>query len=249
MITLFLAAATATVSPPPQTDNEKRFATCLKQVEANPQKAVDEATSWQVLGGGLLARQCLGIAFAAQARWASAQLAFEQAAQLAERERDSRAARLWVQSGNAALAGGDATKARSCLDAAVVSGVLKGAELGEAHLDRARAMVALRQTDLARTDINAALALVPQDPLAWLLSATLARRMGDLNRAATDILEAVKRSPDDAQVALEAGNIAFLRDEVELARTNWFAAVKSAPQSPAGKSAAAALAQLPVETK
>ncbi len=245
MILFATALATAAVPPPsPASANEARFASCLSLVDRDAQKAVDEATSWQVMGGGVLARQCLGLAFAAQQRWASASLAFEQAASLAERERDARSARLWVQAGNAALAGGDANRSRACLDTAIVGGTLKDQELGEAYLDRARALVALRQTSDARTDIDQTLKLVPADPLAWLLSATLARRMGDMPRAATDIAEAVKRAPDDAQVALEAGNIALMQGSPEAARTAWEGAVKLSPSSPAGKSAADALKQL-----
>ncbi len=249
MIFLGTLFAIATSATPPAvrspSANEARFAACLALVDKDPQKAVDEATSWQVAaGGGVLARQCLGLAFAAQQRWASASLAFEQAAGLAERERDGRSSRLWVQAGNAALAAGDAGKARSCLDTAIVSGGLKDQEKGEAHLDRARALVALRQIAPARTDIDEAIKLVPADPLAWLLSATLARRTGDLTRAANDISEAVKRAPDDAQVALEAGNIAIMQGAPEAARAAWQGAVKIAPSSAAGKSAAEALKQL-----
>ncbi len=234
-------AAAAMTTPAPADD---RFAACLQLVDTDAAKAVEEATSWQVTGGGILARQCLGMAFAAQQRWSSAELAFEQAAQQAERERDGRAARIWIQAGNAALAGSDAAKARSCFDTAIISGNLLGKEKGEAHLDRARALVALRQPVPARADIDAALKLVPEDPLAWLLSATLARRSGELDRAATDIAEAVKRAPDDAQFAVEAGNIALMQGSEGAARAAWEGAVKLAPSSPAGKSAAAALLQL-----
>ena len=89
-----------------------------------------------------------------------------------------------------------------------------------------------------------ALKLVPADPLAWLLSATLARRTGDLARAQADIGEAMKRAPDDAAVALEAGNIAILSGAEAAARTAWAAAIKASPDSPAGKAAADALKRL-----
>jgi tetratricopeptide (TPR) repeat protein len=87
------------------------------------------------------------------------------------------------------------------------------------------------------------------DPLAWLLSATLARQSGDLDRAQADIAEAAKRAPDDAQVALEAGNIAIMTGHDDAARTAWAAAVKNAPQSAAGKAAADALSRLDAPAK
>jgi tetratricopeptide (TPR) repeat protein len=242
---LFMAAAAAAATPTaPLTANEKRFADCVTLVEKDPAKAIDAAGGWRVEGGGLLARQCLGLAYAAQQRWLPAMTAFEQAAQAAETERDGRAGNLWVQAGNAALAAGEAGKARAAFDAALASGQVKGAEAGEVHLDRARALVAIGDARAARTDLDMAIKLVPADPLAWLLSATLARKMGDLARAQADIAEAAKRSPDDASVALEAGNIAVMAGSTEAARTAWAAAVKNAPQSPAGKSAAEALKRL-----
>src|SRR3546814_16537719 len=73
------------------------------------------------------------------------------------------------------------------LDAAIGGGTLTGLHLGEAHLDRARALVAAGALAAAREDIDAALADAADDPLAWLLSATLARRMHEWARAKKDI--------------------------------------------------------------
>lgn len=250
---LFIALAAATHAAPklqPTTPaptasaDQQRFDKCVAMIDDDPVKAVDAAGTWRVEGGGVLARQCLGLAYAAQQRWLPAVTAFEQAAQTAEKERDTRAGNLWVQAGNAALAAGEASRARSAFDAAIANGQVKGIELGEAHLDRARALVAIGDARAARSDIDLALKLVPVDPLGWLLSATLARRMGDLQRASTDIAEAAKRSPDDASVALEAGNIAVLMGADEAARTAWTAAIKNAPGSPVALSAAEALKRL-----
>jgi tetratricopeptide (TPR) repeat protein len=150
-----------------------------------------------------------------------------------------------VQAGNAALAGNNAPQAARYLDGALARGQLRGEALGEAHLDRARAHAALGDMKGARSDLDQAVRLVPADPLGWLLSATLARKMRDLPRAQADIEQAATRSPDDASVALEAGNIAILSGSVAAARLAWEAAIRNAPGSPAAKSAADALATLP----
>lgn len=239
MILLFLAAEAAVTSPA-----EVRFADCVALTEKDAAKALEVAGTWQVEGGGVLAKQCAGLAYASLRRWLPAATAFQQAAEEAERNRDARAARLWVQAGNAALAAGDMVKAGQFLDAALSANELKGAEAGEAHLDRARARVSLNDPAAARADLDMAIKLVPEDPLAWLLSATLARRSGDLPRARIDIVEAVKRAHDDAAVALEAGNIAVLSGSDDAARTAWEAAIKASPDSPAGKAAADALKRL-----
>lgn len=242
MIPLLLMLADAP-SVTPSTD-QQRFEICSKLAASDPAKAIQIAGSWRMNGGGLMARHCEGLAYAAQQRWIPAATAFEAAAREADNKADGRSSNLWVQAGNAALAGGEAARARLAFDAALVRGQAAGLDLGEIYIDRARARFATNDKKGARDDLDSALKLASADPLAWLLSATLARQSGDLDRAQADIAEAGKRAPDDAQVALEAGNIAILTGHDDAARTAWAAAVKNAPQSPAGKAAADALARL-----
>jgi tetratricopeptide (TPR) repeat protein len=236
---LILAAQTAAVTP-----EAARFEACAAMAETAPARALAEAGTWRIAGGGVMARQCEALAYVAQKRWLPAATAFEAAAREAEVKGDSRAAILWVQAGNAALAGNDAAKAALYLDGALARGQLTGEALGEAHLDRARARAALGDQKGARADLDLAVKHVPADPLGWLLSATLARKINDLPRAQADIAEAAKRSPDDASVALEAGNIAILSGREDAARTAWQAAVKLAPESTAGKAATESLGRL-----
>ena len=224
----------------------KPFQACLDAALESPDKGVAFAQQWWLEGGTFYARHCMGFAYARSERWAPAMVAFEQAADEAERNGDmAQSARLWAQAGNAALAAGDAAKARTSFDAALARGLLDGIEKGEIHLDRARALVTLGDGKEARESLDVALGQVPQDPLAWLLSATLARRSGELKLAQAHIARAVQLSPDDASVALEEGNIAVLTDHDDVARSAWQRAAKLAPQSPAGKAAADNLTRLP----
>lgn len=221
-----------------------RFQACVDAAADDADKGLQVAGQWLVTGGGFYARQCQGFALARTGRWTAAQVAFEQAANAADIARDPAAGRLWAQVGNAALAGGDYAKARSSFDAAIARGLANGIDKGEAYLDRARAAVALGDMTAARADLDKAVEQVPADPLAWLLSATLARRTGNLGLAEKHIAEAVRLSPDDAAVALEEGNIAVLGGKDEAAKTAWSRAVKLAADSNAGKAAAANLGEL-----
>jgi len=224
----------------------KPFQACLDQAIESPEQGVAFAQKWRLEGGGFYARHCMGFAYARAERWAPAIVAFEQAAEEAERSGEmAQSARLWTQAGNAALAGGDAAKARASFDAALARGLPDGLEKGETHLDRARALVALGDAKAARESLDIALDQAPQDPLGWLLSATLARRSGEMKLAQAHIARAVQLSPDDASVALEEGNIAVLTDHADVARSAWRRAVRLAPQSPAGKAAADNLIRLP----
>ncbi|SOB86667.1 Tetratricopeptide repeat-containing protein [Sphingomonas guangdongensis] len=237
LLALLLQAAPATETP------EARLERCADIAAANPAEGTAAASSWRLSGGGFLARQCLGFAYAAAANYPAAAGAFEEAARDAEVAKDRRSATLWSQAGNAWLAAGDPQKARAALDAALAGAALTGLALGETHLDRARALVAANETARARTDLDAALVHAAGDPLAWLLSATLARRTGDLPRARKDIAEALARAPDDASVQLEAGNISALDGDEPGARGGWMKAVQLAPDTPVGAAARTALAQ------
>ncbi|MEH3159880.1 MAG: hypothetical protein PGN08_13685 [Sphingomonas taxi] len=243
LLAFALQAAAATPAPAPADPREARYDRCVALAATDPAGARAEAVRWGAAGGGWFARQCAGLAFAQEGNFPAAATEFEAAAKAAELAHDRRAANYWAQAGNAHLAANAVPRARSALDTALVAGTLEGFALGEAQLDHARVLVAAGETEGARRDIDMALATAGADPLAWLLSATLARRDGDLPRAKKDIAEALKRSADDASVQLEAGNIAALARDEAGARAAWAEAARLAPNAPAGRNARAALAQ------
>ena len=221
---------------------------CLALAERDPVAAKVEAERWRIAGGGFAAFQCSALAESSLGHWAAAAARFEEAAHGAELVHNAAVADLWAQAGDAWLAAGELVKARGALDTALAAGTLKGLALGEAQLDHARALVAGGDLDNARTDLDLALGNAPADPLAWLLSATLARRQHDVARARKDIAEALRRSPDDASVQLEAGNIAALAGDEAGARAGWGEAARLAPGKPQGLAAVAALKQFDAPT-
>jgi tetratricopeptide (TPR) repeat protein len=257
MMLLLLAAFAQQADPPatlptapdaataagPASPAEIRYHRCFDIAQQDPAGAVDKANRWLLDGGSFMARECLGLAYANQGHWSDAAATFEAAARQAEAAKDSRAGPDWSEAGNAWLAAGSPEKAVAAFGGALASGTLDDKQAGEARLDRARAFVAKGDMAAARTDLDRALEQVPDDPLAWLLSATLARRTGDLARAHKDIAEALKRAPKAPQVQLEAGNIAAKSGDETGAKAAWQQAVALAPQSPAGLSAAHALLQ------
>jgi tetratricopeptide (TPR) repeat protein len=236
LISLFLALAAQAAAP------SLTPAACAAAAKATPEKAIEAASDWRLKGGGLDARQCLGLAYSQLERWAPAATSFEQAASEAETSKDSRRAEFLVQAGNAWLAAKDPAKARKAFDAALASGIASPELQGEAYLDRARTLVALGDAAGGRADLDKGLSLVPGDPFGWYLSAALAQREGNLARAKADIEKAVAGAPDDADVLLLAGNVAGLSGELDAARSFFTRAARAAPDSASGKAAAAALA-------
>ena len=243
LLPLLLAAAQTTLQAGPPDPVEQRFDRCVGLASEEPAKAEGEAGQWQRDGGGFLAHQCLGITYATELRWSAAASEFEAAARGGEIAHDRRTANYWAQAGNAWLAAGEPMKARGALNAALAIGTLEGLQRGEANLDRARAFVASGDLADARIDLDRACVDAAADPLAWLLSATLARRMNDLPRAKKDIAEALHRAGDDASVQLEAGNIAAATGDEAGAKLAWQRAVSIKPDGVAGRAARNALKQ------
>jgi tetratricopeptide (TPR) repeat protein len=248
VILLYLLAAAAAPAPQPLAklpgDDVARFNACVALTKSDTPRALREAEDWAKQAGNLPARHCFGLAQAAAEKWEPAATTFVRAATDAEGMNDPRAPLLWTQAANAALAAEDPNLARTALDRALKLPGLTEVMQGEAWLDRGRADVALNDMAAARTDIDHAIQLVPKDPFAWLLSATLARRSDDLEKASRDIAEAAKLAPDAAAVALEAGNIAIEAGADAAAKVAWERAKKLDPDGPPGLAADEQLAEL-----
>lgn len=220
-----------------------RFRECAGLISSTPDRGVEFANAWRLQGGGLYARQCLGLAYVALERWAPAAEVYEQAAREAGAG-DARAADFWVQAGNAWVAAGQPTRAVLAFDAALATSSLSDELRGEVHLDRARALVALGNDAGARQEIDRALRLVASDPFAWYLSAGLARRQNDLARAQTDIARALELGRDNPDINLLAGTIAGLAGNMVEAERLYRRVADAAPDSEAGRQARESLASL-----
>ena len=70
----------AQASAPATTAEEARYERCVDAATSNPSAGEADALAWRLAGGGYLARQCIGMAYATQARWPAAAQAFEEAA-------------------------------------------------------------------------------------------------------------------------------------------------------------------------
>jgi tetratricopeptide (TPR) repeat protein len=220
----------AAVQPLPTLD-EVQFAECLTLASKDPVSAISSASLWAQEKGGYLARACHGFALASDFKFDLAVPMLTEAATLAEAKGDPRAARFWAQVGNAAIAAGQPDVAVDALGKALASNALDNDE----RADGEAALATARQ-------------LAPENGAAWLLSATLARRLNKLPDALVFIQTAAALLPIDPAVALEAGNIAIAAGDDNTARTQWEQAIKIAPNSRQAVTARAQLATLAAET-
>lgn len=232
--------------------DEARFEECLKQARTDPATAIATASEW---ASGAVAetvaypQQCLGHAYTSLLRWGAAERAFLTAREaLGEAQREWRA-RLAIQAGNAALAESrpDAALFDLSLAERDLGSLAAGGDPGIAAMiesDRARALVAAGRENEAVAALDRARTADPQSPNVWLLSATLARRLGKLAEAQGFIETAAKLAPGYPEIGLEAGVIAMLAGDEAAARASWQSVVTLAPNDDAGTAAKAYLAQL-----
>jgi len=243
---LALAQASAAAPPPVEQD---RLRVCLDQARTDPATAIASASQWvdEAHGAGAsLPQQCLGFAYTSLLRWEAAEQAFLAArdARL-DSERLARA-RLGAMAGNAALAGQASARAIELFAAAQIDAEAAGeAELaGQIAADCARALVLADRTEEAQSVLSGAQVLAPQSADVWLLSATLARREGDIAKAGELIRSAAALAPEDPAAALELGLIAALAGDQATARQAWQTVLSLAPDSPQSQSARTYLARL-----
>lgn len=222
---------------------------CLDLVAEDPARAHAQAQIQRDDTSGaerVLANHCLGLAATELILWDDAVTAFVAARDETPADELRARARFGAMAGNAALAGGYPGRALDILRTARADADSSAYVPLQAIAasDLARAMVVQDLPEEALVELDHATVLQPEEPSAWLLKATLLRRLDRLDAAQTAIERAGDLAPTDAQVGLEAGVIAVLSGREDAARQSWQSVVELAPDSPAGETARSYLAQL-----
>ncbi|HEX7710043.1 MAG TPA: tetratricopeptide repeat protein [Sphingomonadaceae bacterium] len=248
MLLAALLPLLAQAAAPPTMDQTK-LAVCLDQASKNPQTAIVTASEWIGTATGAARaypQQCLGVADTLIERWQPAEQAFLAGRGFAAPADYVTRARLAAMAGNAALADGRNDAALADFDLAVAdAGQGKETELGgEIQTDRSRALVALGKLDEAAAALEIARRDSPQNAETWLLSATLARRQGDLTSAQARIETAAGLDPKNPDIGLEAGVIAALAKRDDAARKSFQSVIDTAAGTPEAKAAQGYLDQL-----
>lgn len=248
---LVLAQASPLALGPP-TLEEDRLRACMIEARADPAAAITTASQWlEGLSGASIGapQQCLGFAYMGLLRWDAAAAAFIAARDARLVDDKTGRARLGAMAGNAALAGERREAALALLQQAGADAAAAGDGPlgGSIAADRARAFVGLGRLLDGAQALASARELSPQDAGIWLLSATLARRMEDLESARGWIAIAAALDPANPAIGLEAGVIAALSGGDDVARTSFQSVIDLAPRSAEAETARQYLAQLAPE--
>lgn len=260
------APATSPVSPVPEELHEQRrlneqrraaarpaaldqaddpVRACFARAESDPEAARYESRERFDRATGLdraIAGHCLGYALMQLERWQDAAEIFARAKDAVPDSQSAYRDRLGAATGAARLAAGEAAAALAEL--AALGEIADRRLAAIVALDRARALVSLGREAEAATALEAARTADPDNPEAWLLSATLARRMDRLEEAQAHVERAAMLRPTGPEIGLEAGVIAVLSGRDEAAVRSWQSVIETAPGTPAAAIAAGYLAQL-----
>ena len=242
-------------TPSPVQTGEPGLAECLADVRSDPVAALARAEAWSAGATGSVraeALQCRGMASSQLGGVEDARTDFVAALAAAPADDYGFRARVGALAGNSALAAGDNAGALELLDVAATAAAAAGEGAppddstlaGLIAIDRARALVALGRNDEAASALDAARRDAPGSAQAWLLSATLSRRMNRLDVAQRQIEQAAQLLPVDPEIGLEAGVIAMLLGREDAAAKSWRSVIVAAPQSLSAQTAQGYLAQI-----
>ncbi|MDG6079344.1 hypothetical protein E3U23_09075 [Erythrobacter litoralis] len=210
---------------------------CLRMASDNPDAALDYAQSWRERSDGALdlaqSAHCLGLAMVQLGRLEEAQQVFDLAAGEVPENNLTYAARLSAMAGNAAMARQRPDEALPLIDRA--GGMALAAQdqplAAQLRVDLARTLVALGNDADAERALAEARDADATNGEAWLLSATLSRRMKRYGEAQQQIERAGDLAPRDPAVGLEAGVIAALSGREQDAIRSFQSVVEVAPDS------------------
>ncbi|MET0589296.1 MAG: hypothetical protein ABWZ75_12320 [Novosphingobium sp.] len=239
----------APVQTPPEPQMPSLLRACLNAVDSDPAAGLARSGQWLESAKGTdrsLALRCRGSALAAMGNWDDAGATFLSARDALPNEDGAGRARLAAMAGNASLAKGASNLALGDFDKARADALAAGDKqlAGDIQVDRSRALVAMNREDEAAMALDEARSASPQNAEAWLLSATLYRRKGNMIEAQAKIEQAALLAPSDPEIGLEAGVIAMLSGREDAARRSWQSVQTIAPGTPAAETATGYLAQL-----
>lgn len=233
----------------PNTQTQERLSACLQLARSDPSTAIITASLWIAEARAAqraYPHQCMGIAYTRLLRWEAAERAFLKAREVALPQSLGFRAKLAAMAGNSAMADGRHDTALADFDLALgdTAGATTSMTSGEVQIDRSRALVALGRLDEANEALSIARHDAPNNAEVWLLSATLARRGGEMADAQSQIETAAELDPENPAISLEAGLIAVLSGRDEIARQSWQSLLDTSPDSPEAEVAKTYLAQL-----
>lgn len=224
------------VSPTPDLENPSHtYEICLMTAKNEPEKGFEMAGKWLALGGSSPAKHCEAIALIGMKEYSEAATRLEALAKLNEEE--TVRAGVLSQAGQAWLLQGDLTRALDAQTQALDAMPVKNRQHANILVDRAATYADAGKYAEAVLDLDASLAIEPQNPDALAFRASARRHLNDVDVALVDAEQSIALDPHNIIGLLERGIIYKLKKRNDDARQDWLRIIQIAPDSEAGKAA------------
>lgn len=204
---LFAQAATPAAQGAPAQWGSGRYQQCIAGIERDPEAAYEGAMAWANEANDLEAFRCAAHALIGQGRYDQAARRLESLGTVSEGHDAYTRASLFTEAGHAYLQARDPSHARGAFTRAIASVGADTANLPELLIDRASAYAEERDWRNAEEDLNRALDLRPDDPVAYRMRAMMRMRLNALDLALADAERAVQLDPRSVDSALVLGHV------------------------------------------
>ncbi|MGD9968256.1 MAG: hypothetical protein AB7T59_17180 [Hyphomonadaceae bacterium] len=184
-----------------------RFQQCVALIDADAERAYEEAMAWAAEARSVHAYRCAAMALIAQDRHSEGARRLSSLAMSISPENTALRAELWSQSGNAWLLAREPGQARSDFTRAIQTLQNDPQQLPDLLIDRARAYAMEREWRLAEEDLSRSLDIRPDHALALRLRAAARMHQRTFELAQADALAAVQLEPANEENTLVLGDV------------------------------------------
>lgn len=230
----------------PKLYEEARYETCIRLTRSAPDRAYEEARSWEINGGGAPARHCVALALFGMGQFGDGAAILEEVANSLPKDAPAQlraevlaqAAKGWEETGDYARAVANQTAALELAPDRIAL-----------LTDRALTLALAGNYWEAIDDLNRVIDLDAYDADAYVMRASAYRFVDAPELALEDADAALRLDPEHPEGLLERGNIRRLLGDNAGARQDWLMLVELHGGRPAADAAQRNLEMLDLDTQ
>lgn len=246
--------AFADEAPSPKVQGQYRD--CVALAEADPEAAIAKADAWRIDNGGVPARHCLALAYAAAGEYKNAAEELESVAADIPLARTQALAQtivvpspyilseMYIQAASAWSTIRKFDRALNALNLAMGDLDKLSDQAFIIYVERASVLGQLKKYDEALKDLDKALVIHGDDADVRAMMASAYRYLEKWDLAELEVNAALELNSTNAAALLERGNISWLLEDDKAAKDNWLKVIRLHPGTTAARSAHENLSKL-----
>jgi tetratricopeptide (TPR) repeat protein len=223
----------------------RRYASCMKDIDTDPNAALDEAMTWTYEGGGFPARHCAATALVALKHYDQGATRLEHLAEDMTGGDAKLRPEVLRQAGEAWMLDGNLNRSLANYDTALkLQPDYRGALVG-----RGTVLALAGKYWEAIDDLNKVIEADQDDVEALVMRASAYRYLKNAELAMADVEHALELQPENLNALLERGNLRRLIGDDDGARADWIKILQTDPESVPADAARANLEKLDVKVE